>query len=367
MKPGVNHAGLNGRSKPSQMAIPELSTSGVPQGDVAILVGYYRDAATSLRAMVKKPIGGTQSSREFRQARAAVLVGQVDRILVDLGDRSRKWIGSNVPKAAVAGRALADRQAVEAGVKGGSAKPQAAISGSFHLINQGTVSVFARDAAIDLGKAAKGLGDQAKRVLRATAQIGLSEVEINRILAGGVITGQPVETIRKLREELRAVHGEQVPIMTKNGTPMLFEVGKYASLVVRTKTRQANEVARHERLQELGLDLVAVIGRISKYFCSAFLGQVFSLSGRSTKYKAYSSLPGSGAPFHPNCSKSTRPYVEALASPKQQQMAEGIDDASQLIGTDPATAQRRYQDLQLHQQVRENYASTASRLFGKAA
>ena len=54
--------------------------------------------------------------------------------------------------------------------------------------------------------------------------------------------------------------------------------------------------ARHERLGELGLDLVAFVGRVSDNFCSAFLGQVFSLSGTSNKYPAYASLPGGGPP-----------------------------------------------------------------------
>jgi hypothetical protein len=352
--------------------VPELSDSGVPQREVDLLIGFYSEAARRLRGIVIKPAGITRASRAFKQARAAVLVAQVDRVLGELGDKSRKWVGANVPKAAAAGVKLADKQAVEAGVRGQktegrSQKSEGPIQGSFHLINTGTVSVFARDAAADLAKGTGAMGDTAKRVLRATAQMGLSEAEIDRVLAGGVITGQPVLAIRELREELRKVHGEQVSVKTKTGGVMTFDVGAYASLVARTKTRQSQEVARHERLEALDLDLVAIVGRVSKYFCSAFLGQVFSISGKSTKYPSLSSLPGGGPPFHPNCSKSTRPYVEALASPKQEDMAGGIDDAQKLLGDTPAEAQRKYQDLQLLQQVRSNYANTASRLFGKAA
>ena len=36
-------------------------------------------------------------------------------------------------------------------------------------------------------------------------------------------------------------------------------------------------------------------------------------------------------------------------------MAEGIDDADKLFGMTPSEAQRRFKDLQLHQQVAERY------------
>jgi hypothetical protein len=142
-------------------------------------------------------------------------------------------------------------------------------------------------------------------------------------------------------------------------------VGYYAELVARTRTREAQVQARHERLGELGIDLVSIVGRISNSFCTAFLGQVFSLSGTSAKYPAYASLPGGGPPFHPNCSKSTRPYVEALATQAQAEQAETLPDAQQLLGQDVATAQRRYKDLQIRNQVEDRYATTEARLFGR--
>jgi hypothetical protein len=163
---------------------------------------------------------------------------------------------------------------------------------------------------------------------------------------------------------LRAVHGDRVSIIDKNGDPMEFGVGHYADMVARTKTRQATVTARHGRLEELGLDLVSIVGRVSQYFCTAFLGQVFSLSGKSEKYPAYSELPGGGPPFHPNCSKSTRPFVEELADERQMAAAEPLEDAGTLLGMDVSRAQRAFKDLQLHAQVKDRYAMTEKKLFG---
>lgn len=343
------------------MAIPELSSSGVPRGESAILAGYYRDAAKRIKETVLHPPGGTQSGREFRQARAAQQIQQIDTLLVGLKQKAAGWVGKNIPAAYRDGLRRADRQAREAGVRPPSIPP---LRGSFSVIDQRTVRVFARDSMGDLTKAADSMGRQAQRVLRSTAQQGLGESDINRVLAGGVIEGSPRETIRRLRDELEKVHGETVTVIDRNGDPISFDAGYYAEMVARTKTREATVTARHERLEELDIDLVAIVGRISTNFCTAFLGQVFSLSGNSTKYPAYSSLPGGGPPFHPNCSKSDRPFIEELASDAQIEQAEILSSSEKLLGMDTSEAQRSFKDLQIHAEIKERYATTARKLFG---
>ena len=328
----------------------DLTNSGVPDKASQLLAGWYTEAQKRMRAMILQPTGKTEKAQEFRQARAAELSAQVDRILAELGQASAKWTGENVGNAYKAGIERAEQQAKEAGLRDSDA-----LKGSTALIDKRAVRVFALDTVADLSKAADSMGQTAKSLLRQTAQIGLAEADINTILAGGVIEGTPVETIRQLREELiRVNEGRLVKIIDKNGDEMHLDAGKYAEMVVRTKTRQANVYARHERLGELGLDLVRIIGRLSDNFCTAFVGQVFSLSGKSAKYPAYSSLPSGGPPFHPNCSKSTTPFIEELATEKQLDAAKGVEDAQKLLGMDPSKAQRAYKDLQLRPQATEN-------------
>jgi hypothetical protein len=345
------------------MPTPELSSSGVPQSHVAELVRSFREAQAKLKEIVLHPPGGTEKAQQFNAARAATQLAQIERILAGLKQDAATWTGEAIPQAFHDGIKRADTQAREVGI----VPDDSALKGSFALIDRGTIDVFARDTYHDLAKAADSMGDRTKRLLRATRQVGLSEIDINRILAGGVIAGKPIDTIHALRDELKKIHGDEVKVIDKNGNPINFEVGYYASMVARTKTRQATVVSRHERLGKLGLDLVAIIGRPSKNFCTAYLGQVYSLSGTSSKYPAYSSLPSGGPPFHPNCTKSTRPFVEDLASEKQLANAEGDDDQEKMLGIDATTAQRRFKDLQIYQQVKERYGTTAEKLFGKAS
>src|SRR5262249_11362670 len=157
---------------------------------------------------VRQPGGLTASSQEFRRAFAAQRLLQVDRIVRELKVRASGWCGTNLASAVKSGIIKAAQQARDAGVE-----PDGdALKGSFSLIDRRTIEAFANDTARALHKAADSLGRRTGAVLRQTQQLGLAESEINRILAGGVIAGQPAQTIRDLREALRAVHGEQVEV-----------------------------------------------------------------------------------------------------------------------------------------------------------
>jgi hypothetical protein len=244
--------------------IPEIFNSGVGGGAVNELSKILRAASKEIKQMVLHPTG-TEGGQAFRRARAIQQIDQIDRLLSGAKRRSTIWANENALEAVKAGRRTANKQAVAAGIKG---KDQV-VQGSFELIDVRTAGVFARQIARDSGKALEALGDRGKQLIRETAQEGLSQSDISRILAHGVITGKPVETIRRLKDALEAVHGDRVSFLNKNGDEISFEVGYYAELVARTQTRMATVTARHERLQELDIDLVAIIGQSS---CELLLG-----------------------------------------------------------------------------------------------
>jgi hypothetical protein len=329
------------------MSLPEVSNSGVAQATVEQLQRYYQNAAARIAAIVTEP-----GNSPAKLARAQQLSAQIDEIQRQLKTQAAKWTGSAIANAMAGGIARADQQAAAVGLD----VDPVSIRGSFALIDHGAAQQFALDTAKDLYKAADNMGERAKRVLRATAQRGLGEDEINTILAGGVISGEPAETIHHLREALQAVHGEKVPIQTSAGIRE-YDVGYYAQMVARTKTRQATVQSRHDRLQTLGIDLVSIIGRVSVNWCTAYLGQVYSISGKSDKYPALDDLPSDGPPFHPNCSKSTRPFIEELATDRELSFAQGHDDQDAMLGIDPSQAAKRFQSLGLYDKVKKTYGA----------
>ena len=336
--------------------IPDLYDSGVPRAQTDLLRRVYQDAARKLHATLLKGPGTTAAARRFNQIRAAQLGVQIEAIAAKLKIDAAGWVGRNVADAARDGRERGEYQAAAMGLRPGGDLPR----GSTALIDSRAIAVLARDAARDLYRAADGLAASGSRLLRATAQQAIPEADVARILAGGVALGEPTEATRELTAALRAVAGDRITIPLRSGGERSYEVGDYAEMVGRTKTRQATVLARHERLAELGLDLVRIVGRPSDNFCSAFLGQVFSLGGGHPRYPAYRSLPGGGPPFHPNCSKSTAPFVEELAG---EAPALG-DGPRRLLGVGPAEAQRRFRDLQLRGPSAEAYRRAGAPLAG---
>lgn len=342
------------------MAMPLFSRSGVPRDALDTLAGYFEDTNDHLKKVVEHP--PVTNSEEYRRAWAANQIQQNDRVLTFLKAKTSGWVDTKIPQAATDGLALAHRQVMDS-FKKVPADLLAKMQPSFSLVNVQAVHRLAlntvgADAKADLNKAADSLVKRANEAIRNTAQVGLSEAKINRVIAGDIISGDPSAMKRQLEKDLREIHGGTVKVGKVN-----LPVGYYAEMVGRTKTRAAVVKAQHDKLEDLGLDLVMIIGRISTNFCTAFLGQVFSLSGQSDKYEAYSALPGGGPPFHPNCSKSSRPWIEELASEHQLSTAEGIDDAQKLLSMTPAEAQRAFKDLQIKAQITPRYATTAQKLF----
>jgi hypothetical protein len=292
------------------MATPELFDSGVPRGSSEILAGYYTDAAKRIKQVVENPSGRTAGSKEFKRARAATLIDQVDQVLGQLGHATSGWIGKNVPAAAVAGRKLANKQAVEAGVR---PKGQAAIEGSFHLIDH---------------RAPRSRSSARRRSTRSSPAV--------------VIEGKPRETIKKLRDALKQVHGETVKVIDKNG-----DDDELRRRLLRRAGR-AHEDARGDGrtrgtsgCRKLGwtwsrssADLEELLHRVPR-------PGLFSCRATPDKYPAYSSLPGGGPPFHPNCSKSTRPVRRGARVRQAARPGRGSTTPTKLLGMDRARRSAR--------------------------
>src|SRR4051794_3520822 len=118
---------------------PELFDSGAPRAETAILASIFVDAQKRMADMVLKPQGRTEGAREFRQARAASQVLQVDQILQQLKQGTASWLQRDAAlvKPVHEARQRADRQAEEAGVRVESALP-----GSFDQVDVRTAAVF---------------------------------------------------------------------------------------------------------------------------------------------------------------------------------------------------------------------------------
>jgi len=305
---------------------------------IAQITRYYDHSAQILKDIVLHPPGRSAQAQAYNQATAASRLAQVQAEIDRLKKTATSWTGTALDDCLHRGLAVADEQLGGAGVPPADLKIKRS---TFSMINRHAVEVLARDTVGDLHKAADSMGQTAKAALRGMAATGVTNAQVNALLAGRqMIEGRSDFAARELRQLLQRVHGKTVVIQGKKG-PIEFDTKYYADLVCHTKAREATCFARHERFIEHGIYVVKIIGRVSKNFCTAFLGHVYSIDARDTRYPQLESLPGGGPPFHPNCSKSTAPFIESLASAAARNHSHQDDQAAAVAAAGTTSAAQK--------------------------
>jgi Phage minor capsid protein 2. len=144
------------------------------------------------------------------------------------------------------------------------------------------------------------------RLSRLTQQILLSEKAINRQIAEGYLEGGSVRSSkRKLRDALmkKALDGQMITIIDKNGKPEQWNIDTYAELVARTKIMDASSQSVLDTAHSLDQDLVAWSAHNTLCaICAPYEGRVFSISGNSEDFPPLEAVPPGDT--HPNCEHS---------------------------------------------------------------
>lgn len=138
---------------------------------------------------------------------------------------------------------------------------------------------------------------------------------IDTLVAAGRKDGRPRETLKAIHELVlpQAEDGEHVTLGSPDGEVGCLPADTFASLLFQTRNIEMACADKTRQLARSNIDLVTVIGGRSPHFCTAFLGLVFSISGRDHRYPALSLMLRGGCPFHPGCTKSLTAFVPELA------------------------------------------------------
>ncbi|MBL0920741.1 MAG: hypothetical protein IBJ10_01290 [Phycisphaerales bacterium] len=303
-----NPSGVTGANLPQVV-------NGAPVSTTQVLVALYGDAAQRINHQLARAVEDIAGRRtqEFKRARAAQLLHDIGRTQARLAAQSAPVVLEANKAAYVRGLRDGIRQAEELGVKG-VADALGARAG-FTAVDEGPVNVAARDTAARINAAAGLHAQGAASVFRSLSEGAPAEPAVNAAIARGLITGDPRVADRAMRDLYRDPNAPEIETYRRVGAQQITVGGwtgpvrAYVATVVRTRTREATEEARGDRLDALGLDLVQITGRVSVNFCTQFIGLVLSRSGADPDHPALADLPGGGPPFHPNCSKSTAAYL----------------------------------------------------------
>lgn len=172
-------------------------------------------------------------------------------------------------------------------------------------VHTAAIQAVAEQMILDLSKANMTMKDTAHRILRQTQQELVSERQINRLIADGLVTGETRrETSERLRRALIKQVGDERFVQAGSRT---FSPEYYAELVTRTRTREAVTQGSITRSMEYGVTLFQVsIHDNPCEQCAQYQGKVYSM------------VPDSGfpmlearPPYHPFCRHVLLPYVES--------------------------------------------------------
>lgn len=134
-------------------------------------------------------------------------------------------------------------------------------------------------------------------------------------IAARVGSGNPSlapETVEsRVRQALvKEFRDTPVSVIGKGGKTFKFPLPYYAAMVAHNAKFQAESVATIRRSLEAGHDLVIISNNPSLHgdWCDAYRGRVFSITGMTPGFAVLDQLPNEGAPFHPWCRHSMRPF-----------------------------------------------------------
>lgn len=277
------------------------------------MIRLLREASARARKIMLNPPGKTAKAQAFASSGAAQLLAGFNRELDVIKGRLVKVAAAKVAGAYKDGLAAGDKLARDAGV----AVDGSPLRGGFTVVDARRAQVLAQQTVGDLAKAVDSMRETTGVVVRQIQAAGLDKAAVNRLLAGGTLSGQPQQTMREIKKLVRSAAGEGKLIHAGGRS---FQPDDYAEMVFQTKLAETTNVATVQRLQARGLYYVKIIGSNSANFCTDYVGRAFYTGPGIDPLGLFPhvrDLQRGGPPFHPRCTKRYVAFVPRLATPEQ--------------------------------------------------
>lgn len=226
---------------------------------------------------------------------------------------------------------------------------------AFAQLHSDMVYMVAREMQYQIGQ---GLEQAGRQVLRY-----IQEAQDNALrMAGLEATGEKLAsgaTVRQMRQNLISKLQSQGFMTVQYGSgKRAYQVplDVYASMVARSTTREAGNLARETQLAANGYDLV----RMTTHYptceiCAQFQGRIYSITGKDKRFPPLSKAFSSGYHnIHPNCRHSIHPYIESLQT--EDELAEDMARSNQPFEDNRPDAERALYNKQQAQnrQIRQD-------------
>jgi len=261
-------------------------------GNIDNLVNFYKEGYLELLKIVQ-----TNNLLGKSNVQKLSLMAQVDKILLELDEGTKVWIGANIPE-------MYRQGSVDMVNELNKLKGEVKIT-DFNSLHQDAVRVIADESYL-------GFAEALKTVKRDIVSIfGLvTKQEIVGELATGIISGKTLPQVQKDIQAVLKDHGV-VSLIDKGGKT--WQLDTYSEMLARTKMVEAYRVGGELRLIENGYDLVQITVHGAADDCRLVEGKVYSLTGQTPGYPNLDEIMNmSNHIFRPNCRHRTIPYISEL-------------------------------------------------------
>jgi hypothetical protein len=227
---------------------------------------------------------------DFQRFRAEGLLREVETIIASLDRSAYKWAKDSMPASYDRGIDLAAER-----LKAMKITRFVSYDAQIHT---SSIGILVDDVAKELLIANDSMRKFFNRFIRMTQQTVLQDAQISRMIAEGLVEGQPRRTISDaMLKEFRKQMGDEQFIVI-NGRN--YRPDSYAKLVARTRTREATTEGTINTSLRYNVDLVQIdVHSHACEFCQQHSGRVFSISGTDDDFPSLSEI--GQPPYHPNC------------------------------------------------------------------
>ena len=316
-------------------------TDAASQNEINKLVRLYRRSVKDL---------GRQFVAEIDIGRRAAIVSQMQQIFKKfdaLEEATSKWAKKNITKLY-----WKNKREIEKSLKAVGLPPVRDFAG-FAALHQHTVEALVSDPSTGfMSGMNRGIGeikDRMKTIRNQATLLRDHQSVVNETIARvGVIQGATLNQTRDaiVRDLMSSKAKSELALLPKVGklpTSHIFSnmanlpfvniplasggvrhlrLDHYAEMLARTKSRQAASLARRNSALSHGQDLMQISSNFPLHddACSLYIGRIFALTQSAAEEWGIThigQLPNGGAPFHPNCSHSERPYLPQFADPEE--------------------------------------------------
>jgi len=312
------------------------------------LVRLYQAA---IKELAEDLVGGMDLEIGGRP-RTFALAQNALRVLRNLDSSTERWALRNIPQLYRA----AQSETVGRLRKFGLLKQDIQAARATAIINRAAIEALVGDPERGLTsvlrKATKEIKDRVKAIQNQAKLLRSQSVLINETIARvGILEGRSINAVRdEIVNELKGLKKSTElvwrPRLAGGGNTLLRNMAElpyikfpkadgvashirlddYAALVARTKSRQAQTLAKRAKLMQHGQGLVRVTTNkpLEDDACTMYIGRAFALTEEAKAefgVPHVNELPAGGTPFHPNCTHNEVGFFPEVSSAEVVELA----------------------------------------------